>query len=331
MVSFFAFVSFFPQLVAGPIERAKNLLPQFERTRTFNNEKAKDGLRQILNGLIKKVVIADVLAIEVDRIFSAPSFEGIPAMTLLLGAIYFAFQIYCDFSGYSDIAIGTARLFGFDLMQNFNFPFFSKNWGEFWNRWHISLSTWFRNYLYITLGGSYGPKWQHARNILITFIVSGLWHGANWTFIVWGALCGILYLPMLFRKKPDKNMVGTTHSHLLSGLWELLQMASIFAMFALVMIIFRSASLELAWDYFIHLFRNIGRDTTSSFALLKIKPLALILLLLVAEWLQRSKQHALQIDRLSTTVRWSIYVAALVLFLYFGEFNSDVQFIYFQF
>ena len=195
IIAFFAFVSFFPQLVAGPIERAKNLLPQFMKKRKFDYETATDGLRQILWGLLKKIIIADSCAHVVDYIFANYQFYN--GSVLLMGVIFFAFQIYGDFSGYSDIAIGSAKLFGFDLMRNFAYPYFSRNIAEFWRRWHISLSTWFRDYVYIPLGGSYVNKWKRIRNIIITFTVSGFWHGANWTFIFWGFLNGIYYIPII--------------------------------------------------------------------------------------------------------------------------------------
>src|SRR5690554_2973016 len=198
-IAFTAFVSFFPQLVAGPIERATNLLPQFYTKRRFEYAKAVDGMRQILWGLFKKIVIADNSAQIANEIFN--NFSDYSGRTLFLGALFFTFQIYGDFSGYSDIAIGTSRLFGFNLKQNFAFPYFSRDIAEFWRRWHISLSTWFRDYLYIPLGGSRGGLWMKIRNTFIIFIVSGFWHGANWTFIVWGALNAIYFLPLLLDRK----------------------------------------------------------------------------------------------------------------------------------
>ena len=200
VISFFAFVSFFPQLVAGPIERATNLLPQFYKKRTFKYVAAVDGMRQILLGLFKKIVIADNCATLVNTIFDNP--ENFSGSTLFVGAVLFAFQIYGDFSGYSDIAIGTARLFGFNLMKNFALPYFSRDIAEFWRRWHISLSTWFRDYVYIPLGGSRGSLSLQIRNIFIIFIVSGFWHGANWTFIVWGALHALFYIPLMLFDRP---------------------------------------------------------------------------------------------------------------------------------
>ena len=204
VIAFFSFVSFFHQLVAGPIERATNLLPQFYKKRNFNYLNAVDGLKQILWGLFKKVVIADNCAIIVNDIFA--NYASYSGSTLILGAIFFAFQIYGDFSGYSDIAIGTARLFGFNLMQNFAFPYFSRDIAEFWRRWHISLSSWFRDYLYIPLGGSRGSFSEKIRNIFIIFIVSGFWHGANWTFIIWGALNALYFLPLLLLKTNRNNL-----------------------------------------------------------------------------------------------------------------------------
>ena len=194
-ISFVAFVSFFPQLVAGPIERAANLLPQFHKKRIFSYEIASDGMRQILWGLFKKIVIADNCAVFVNEIFA--NYSDYSSSTLFLGAVFFAFQIYGDFSGYSDMAIGTAKLFGFHLMQNFSFPYFSRDIAEFWRRWHISLSTWFRDYIYIPLGGSRVSEIKKIRNIFIIFIVSGFWHGANWTFIIWGLLNAVYFLPIL--------------------------------------------------------------------------------------------------------------------------------------
>ena len=203
-IAFSAFVSFFPQLVAGPIERATHLLPQFYTKRRFEYSKAADGLKQVLWGLFKKLVIADNCAIYANNIFNnSAEYSG---STLIVGALFFTFQIYGDFSGYSDIAIGISKLFGFNLIQNFAFPYFSRDIAEFWRRWHISLSTWFRDYLYIPLGGSKGGTWRTVRNIFIIFIVSGFWHGANWTFIIWGALNALYFLPLLILTKNRNNL-----------------------------------------------------------------------------------------------------------------------------
>tara|TARA_B110000046_G_scaffold74336_1_gene82300 strand:- start:5226 stop:6011 length:786 start_codon:yes stop_codon:yes gene_type:complete len=204
LLQFAAYVSFFPQLVAGPIERAIHLLPQFNHTRSFNLNHAKAGIRLIVWGLFKKIVIADSLTPIVNEIFG--NFQNESGTTLIIGAVLFAFQIYGDFSGYSDIAIGTSRLFGFDLMSNFKFPYFARNIGKFWRRWHISLSTWFRDYLYIPLGGSRGSKSKQIRNIFIIFLVSGFWHGANWIFIAWGALHALLFLPLFLLRSNRKHL-----------------------------------------------------------------------------------------------------------------------------
>ncbi|MDR2414915.1 MAG: MBOAT family protein, partial [Odoribacteraceae bacterium] len=247
VVAFFAFVSFFPQLVAGPIERATNLLPQFYTKRQFDYSRAVDGARQILWGLFKKMVIADNCAAAVNQIFDAYTLQ--PASSLLLGAILFAFQIYGDFSGYSDIAIGTARLFGFNLMRNFAFPYFSRDIAEFWRRWHISLTTWFRDYLYIPLGGSRGSRWQKMRNTFIIFLVSGFWHGANWTFIAWGAYHALLFVPLLLLGKNRKYTGIVAANRLLPTFKELLSMLITFAFVVIGWIIFRAEDMPQAIDY----------------------------------------------------------------------------------
>jgi D-alanyl-lipoteichoic acid acyltransferase DltB (MBOAT superfamily) len=227
-IAFSAFVSFFPQLVAGPIERASNLLPQFYSKRDFDYTKAVDGLRQILWGLFKKIVIADNCAEYANQIFNNSA--DMNGSTLVLGALFFTIQIYGDFSGYSDIAIGTARLFGFNLMRNFAFPYFSRDIAEFWRRWHISLSTWFRDYLYIPLGGSRGGTWMKVRNTFIIFIVSGFWHGANWTFIVWGALNAIYFLPLLLTNNNRNHLEIVAKGKYLPSAKEILLMLITFAL-----------------------------------------------------------------------------------------------------
>jgi alginate O-acetyltransferase complex protein AlgI len=198
-IAFAAFVAFSPQLVAGPIERAAHLLPQFMRQRGFNYNEAAEGVRQMIWGFFKKIVIADQLAVHVDGIFA--DVDNQSGLTLALGAVFFAFQIYCDFSGYSDIAIGIARLFGFSLVANFRYPYFARDIAEFWRRWHMSLTTWFRDYLYIPLGGSRGSVAMMLRNVSLVFLLSGLWHGANWTFIIWGALHALYFMPLVVRGK----------------------------------------------------------------------------------------------------------------------------------
>ena len=331
IISFFAFVSFFPQLVAGPIERASQLLPQFEKPRIFDSEKAKDGLRQILWGLIKKVVVADTLAIQVDQIFNVTSYSSTPGITLILGAVFFSFQVYCDFSGYSDIAIGTARLFGFSLMRNFAFPFFSRSIAEFWQRWHISLSTWFRDYVFIPLGGSRVSKWNQVRNIMVTFGISGLWHGANWTYIFFGLLNGLYYLPYILTKSKGKHSEIVAAHKLLPNLKELSQMIIIFSLFTFSIIFFRSSSIERSYSFIFNMFNNFNMNPDILLQWLQSESMILIFFLIGVEWLQRKKQHALEIENVPNFFRWSIYAASFAVFIYFGQFESTQQFIYFQF
>ena len=246
-ISFFTFVAFFPQLVAGPIERATTLLGQFASIRSFDFEDGREGARLILWGLFKKIVIADQCAVHVDTIFE--NYQTLSASVLLLGAIYFAFQIYGDFSGYSDIAIGTARLFGIRLMTNFKTPYFSRDVAEFWRRWHISLSTWFRDYVYIPLGGNRGGTALSIRNTFIVFLVSGLWHGANWTFVFWGLLHWIYFLPLLLWKRNRKNLNRVAEGRWLPSLAELLNMTLTFAMVTVAWVFFRAESIGVAFEY----------------------------------------------------------------------------------
>ena len=246
-IAFSAFVCFFPQLVAGPIERATNLLPQFYKKRIFLYEKAVDGMRQILWGLFKKIVIADNCAEFANQIFDNSA--DMNGSTLFVGAIFFAFQIYGDFSGYSDIAIGTSRLFGFDLKQNFATPYFSRDIAEFWRRWHISLSTWFRDYLYIPIGGSRGGIWMKVRNTFVIFLVSGFWHGANWTFIFWGALNAIYFLPLLLTKNNRNNIGIIAENKLLPSIKEVFQILSTFLLTVFAWIFFRAENLTHAFSY----------------------------------------------------------------------------------
>ena len=252
IIAFFAFVGFFPQLLAGPIDRATNLLPQFYIKRTFEYDKAVDGMRQILWGLFKKIVIADNCATYVNQIFS--NYETLPASALVLGAVFFSFQIYGDFSGYSDIAIGTSRLFGFSSMRNFSVPYFSRDIAEFWRRWHISLTSWFRDYLYIPLGGNRGTKYKVVRNTFIVFLVCGLWHGANWTFIAWGLINAIYFLPLLLLGKNRKNIDTVAQGKILPSIKELFQMGITFALATLGWIFFRADSIGQAFAYIGNIF-----------------------------------------------------------------------------
>jgi D-alanyl-lipoteichoic acid acyltransferase DltB (MBOAT superfamily) len=331
VIAFFAFVSFFPQLVAGPIERASRLLPQFMKKRQFNLESAKDGLRQILWGLIKKVVVADTLAIQVQHIFDQPQYNHATGLILIYGAVLFTFQIYCDFSGYSDIAIGTARLFGFSLMRNFAFPFFSRNIGEFWQRWHISLSTWFRDYVYIPLGGSRVSKWKQVRNIFLTYVLSGLWHGANWTFIIWGALHAFYYLPLMLFKGKGKHTRIVAENRILPTIGDFAKMAFTFFMFSFSLIFFRSETLRRALSYLKNMAINFEVNVDAILNLFITTNSLMIFVLIIVEWIQRRRAHTLQIENIPAFPRWVIYAAALAIFIYYGQFGNQQQFIYFQF
>ncbi len=327
IVAFMAFVSFFPQLVAGPIERASNLLPQFVSPRRFDLEKAKDGLRQILWGLFKKVVIADNCAILVDQIFG--NSEALSGSILLIGAILFAFQIYGDFSGYSDIAIGTGRLFGFNLMQNFAFPYFSRDIPEFWRRWHISLSTWFRDYVYIPLGGSrVNSKFKLIRNVLTIFLISGFWHGANWTFIFWGGLNALFFLPSILTGTNRTNLNSVAEGRIFPSIGELFKIISTFLLTCLMWIFFRAENLEHSFVYVAGILDSSLITFDGTLKYLKIIPL--ISILLIFEWSQRLKKHGLQINEFHPILRWTIYYTIIFLLLVAGNFNYN-EFIYFQF
>lgn len=337
-IAFFAFVGFFPQLVAGPIERASNLLPQFLKSRRFNYSKSVDGLRQILWGLFKKVVIADNCAIVVNNIFD--NYSGYSGMVLLLGAIFFSFQIYADFSGYSDIAIGTARLFGFNIMRNFSFPYFSRDIAEFWRCWHISLSTWFRDYVYIPIGGSHGSIFVQIRNILIIFVVSGMWHGANWTFVLWGLLNALYFIPLLLRKKNRLNTEVVAKGKYLPSIKEAIQIMITFVMVSLAWVFFRADNLKHAFNYLYRLFSyqtfffteidlKMLRRMTAGTDIIYI--LLFIIFMLVFEWWQREKQHALEFYGTSLNIvsRWGLFYSIAFFILWFGGTQQD--FIYFQF
>ena len=322
-IAFFAFVSFFPQLVAGPIERAKNLLPQFATARVFDPELAREGLRMILWGTFMKVVVADSCARFADPAFNQT--ESLPGSMLLIGLVCFAVQIYGDFSGYSLIARGTARLFGFELMQNFACPYFAQSIGEFWKRWHISLSTWFRDYVYIPLGGNRRGRWRQARNILITFIVSGLWHGANWTFLFWGMLHGLAYLPTMFRGKREASQ---------QPLIAICRVGMTFSLVLISWVFFRSASLPEAWIFLQRLFSpSLLYPPSSMSAIGQVFLLGPQFMLmgfaLLAEWRQRRYDHPLNLQRWPLVCRWLVYYG-LILFI-LGNYEDNRLFIYFQF
>lgn len=325
-IDYAVFVSFFPLLVAGPIERATHLLPQVQAKRVFDYKKSIDGLRQILWGLFKKIVIADNCATFVNVIFS--NHEAYNGSTLLLGAVFFAFQIYGDFSGYSDIALGIARLLGFDLIRNFAFPYFSRDIAEFWRRWHISLSSWFRDYLYLPLGGSKGNLTVKIRNIFIIFLVSGFWHGANWTFIVWGSLNALYFIPLLILGKNRENLNIVAEGRLLPSVREFLQITSTFFLTVIAWIFFRADNVGMAYDYISEIF------SMSIFSVPQILPkklIATLFLFYFVEWIQRDKQHPLQFETLQIPkfVRWAIYYAIVGMLFFYG--GDEQGFIYFQF
>ena len=329
IVAFFAYVSFFPQLVAGPIERATSLLPQFEQSRKFDYATAVDGLRQMLWGFFKKMVVADSCAIYVDIIFDHPDwFNG---SSLLLAALLFTIQIYGDFSGYSDIAIGCAKLFGIRLRRNFNVPYFSRDIAEFWRRWHISLTTWFRDYIYIPMGGSRVSKWRVLLNTLVIFLVSGLWHGANWTFVAWGAYHSLLFLPLILLGKNRKYRNVVAEGRTLPSLRELGQILLTFLLAMMGWILFRADSIEQSGQYYTHMFSTLfdGSPTLTSNMDAWVVFVA-VTVMTVVEWLNRDREHEFARQPRNRFLRWSGYIALLFMI---GAFmvTNEMPFIYFQF
>lgn len=322
IIAFFAYVAFFPQLVAGPIERATNLLPQFQTNRQFNYDQAVDGMRQILWGLFKKIVVADNCATYVDQVWA--TYDTQTGSTLLLAAILFTFQIYGDFSGYSDIAIGTAKLFGIKLMRNFNNPYFSRDIAEFWRRWHISLTTWFRDYVYIPLGGSRVGKWKIVRNTFVIFLLSGFWHGANWTFIAWGAFHALLFLPLILLGKNRKYTANDVT-------WR--DIPKILITFCLVVIgwiIFRAETITQAWEILCGICSSSILSLPWVESAKTILPIPFILAhVILFEWFNREKQHGLAIESLKPLARWCFYIYICLLIVAFGA--QPETFIYFQF
>ena len=330
IVSFFLFVSIFPLAMAGPIERATNLLPQIYKKRAFNYDLAVDGMRQILWGLFKKIVIADNCAMVANQVFeNAPNEHGV---SLIIGAIFFAFQIYGDFSGYSDMAIGIGKLLGFKFLNNFRFPYFSRDIAEFWRRWHISLTTWFRDYVYIPLGGSRVSKAKVIRNTFIIFLVSGFWHGANWTFIAWGAFHAALFLPLILLGKNRKYTNTVAEGKILPSLKELFQMFLTFALVVVGWVFFRAETIQDAVHYL------AGMVNKSLFSMPYLRafisrflPLFIsIIMMLIIEWVQRDKQHGLQLSyKMPKAIRYIIYL--LFIFLIHRYQGDSATFIYFQF
>ena len=322
-VAFFAYIAFFPQLVAGPIERAPQLLPQFQRRRVFDYTMAVDGCRQILWGLFKKMVVADNCASYVDQVWGWPH----PAAAHVLAAVLFSFQIYGDFSGYSDIAIGTAKLFGLRLMQNFRVPYFSRDIAEFWRRWHISLTTWFRDYLYIPLGGSRVARWKVVRNTFVIFIVSGLWHGANWTFIVWGLYHACLFVPLIVLGRNRRHTDTVAAGRRWPSLREAGQMTLTFALVTVGWVIFRATGLHSCLSFLF----AAPHCEMQSLPASAVVALVSIAVLLVIEWANREEDHGLVwLGRWrSRPARCFVFA---VLFLTVLFFRGDyAQFLYFQF
>ena len=331
IVAFFAFISFFPQLVAGPIERASSLLPQFLKKREFDYDTAMEGMRQILWGLFKKLLIANNCAYAVDSVFYLHSRTPIPGSDLLLAAILFSFQIYADFSGYSDIAIGTAKLFGIKLSRNFNNPYFSRNVSEFWRRWHISLMSWFRDYVYIPLGGNQRSKLRTIINVFVVFLLSGMWHGANWTFIVWGLYHAVLFLPsVLMGRKSQSDIVAK--GRILPSLKEMGQMFFTFCLVLFGWILFRSESISDFVQYCEELCQmGTLRACYRLFIQSDIWPkMVFIIIMLVVEWLQRDKEHGLVLDKMKPWLRWVICFIIVLMISCFTD-NEIGSFIYFQF
>jgi D-alanyl-lipoteichoic acid acyltransferase DltB (MBOAT superfamily) len=329
-VDYSVFVSFFPLLVAGPIERATHLLPQILKKREFNFTKAVDGLRQILWGLFKKIVIADNCAEYANIIFNnSADYSG---STLVLGALFFTFQIYCDFSGYSDIALGTARLFGIDLLRNFAFPYFSRDIAEFWRRWHISLSSWFKDYLYIPLGGSKGGMWMKIRNTFIIFLVSGFWHGANWTFIVWGFLNALYIMPSIILNTHRNNIDIVARGKYLPTLREFFAIGITFSLTVFAWIFFRATNVSHAFSYISQIFSSSLFTVPNFPSMWKAVPIFFLTgIFFLVEWLGREQQYAIAHLGLKwyKPVRWAIYY--LIIFAIYKFAGSEQQFIYFQF
>lgn len=325
-IDFFAFVSFFPQLVAGPIQRAGDLLPQFQRNRELSMDQVRRGAEQVLWGLFKKVVIADNLAGPVEQIFQHHARLG--SLTLFCGMLFFAVQIYCDFSGYSDIAIGTARFFGITLTRNFAYPYFARNLVEFWQRWHISLSTWFRDYVYIPLGGNRAGSLRRQANLLATFAISGLWHGANWTFVVWGLFHGLLYVACvsLGGKTPALSDAG----RLIPSPRQLLSVLLTFVVVLISWVFFRAESIGDAFGYLTGLVTRLSGGKSYIEQTVLIEAMVLSSGLLLAEWCRRTRTSVLELGASPRVFRWAAYYGVIALILWKGNFNY-VPFIYFNF
>lgn len=324
-VDYSLFVSYFPLLVAGPIERATHLLPQIKVRREFSYEKAKEGIYQIVWGLVKKVVIADSCAIYANQIFD--NYQSMNSLSLILGAVYFAFQIYGDFSGYSDIALGTSKLFGIDLLKNFNYPYFSRDIAEFWRKWHISLSSWFRDYLYIPLGGSKGSKLFQVRNTFIIFIVSGFWHGANWTYLAWGFINALYFLPLLLLNRNRKNVEDFKLHFDFESVRTIFNIVTTFAITCFAWIFFRAKTIHEALNYIKIMFQDLHfLPQYFSIERYNYELVLLVLVFVLVEWNNRHK-----IEPISGKYSWIKLGLCMAAIVALGVFSDYKEFIYFQF
>jgi len=324
-VDYSLFVSFFPLLVAGPIERATHLLPQLKVKREFNLDKAKEGIYQIIWGLVKKVIIADTCALYANAIFD--NYHSMNSLSLVLGTVYFAFQIYGDFSGYSDIALGASKLFGIDLLKNFDFPYFSRDIAEFWRKWHISLSSWFRDYLYIPLGGSKGSKWFQIRNVLIIFLVSGFWHGANWTFVTWGLINALYFIPLLLLNKNRTHLDRFALSFNWTSLRTVINILLTFAITCVAWVFFRAKTIHDAFAYLKRMVTDLHfAPQYFDFERYNYEVLIMILFFVVVEWNNRYK-----IEPLSGKYSYLKVGLSLAAIIALGIFTDYKNFIYFQF
>jgi len=329
-VAFAAFVAFFPQLVAGPIERASNLLSQITTKRIFKYNQSTDGLKLILWGFFKKLVIADSLAPIVDDIFA--NYGSYPASTLILGVCLFSFQLYGDFSGYSDIAIGTAKLFGIELLSNFKFPYFSRNVAEFWKRWHVSLSNWFKYYIYIPMGGSTGSKLKSLRNVMVVFLISGLWHGANWTFVVWGAIHSVLYIPV-FLMNDNRKYVNTViaENSWLPSFKEVGQVLLTFILVSFSYIFFRSLTITDAFSYIVQIKTNFWYETyMHPLGYRMLDFYVLLAVFIIYEYIIRTDERS-PFKFKNPVVRFLLYAIIIMSILLFYDDGVNRSFIYFQF
>ncbi len=325
IIDYSLFVSYFPLLVAGPIERATHLLPQLKVKREFDFEKAKEGMYQIIWGLVKKVVIADTCAMYANAVFD--NYNSMNSLSLILGAVYFAFQIYGDFSGYSDIALGTSKLFGIDLLKNFDFPYFSRDIAEFWRKWHISLTTWFRDYIYIPLGGSRGSKVFQIRNVFIIFLISGFWHGANWTYVAWGFINALYFIPLLVLNRNRNNLDPFKISFNLNSLRILFSILVTFTLTCLAWIFFRAKTIHDAVMYIKRMLTDLHFTTQYfSFGRYSYEIIIMILLFILVEWNNRGK-----IEPLSGRYSWLKVSLSIAAILALGIFTDYKNFIYFQF